>query len=678
MHAPFSRVPLLPILTAFIVGIIIAQFELSIIWAIIPIAFASIIYFRHYKATSLILFALTLGFIDGTINHPNPISPSFSQHKAFYKGIVTDVKEHESSTAVTIKINAIGATLNELDKCQEIKCLVTIPATATDIYPYDCITFYSSLSAPKNQIAPDAFDYAKFLHHKGIVATTIVRPDDIIIVGHQPSILSDIEDLKAQCTQYLYNSNLSEHTAKFLNATIAGDASSITDDQRISYSTAGIAHILALSGLHVGIITIVISLFLSPLYLIQRNTLRLIITIVLLWFYAIMTGLSPSVTRAVIMATIYFGSLILQRYHSSLNAVSFAALAILIVNPLQLFDVGFQLSFIAVVSILLFANRLNPINRRRHNFLYILFSIFTVSAAAMLGTGIIATYYFHNIPIYFLLGNVLSSILLPPLIGGGIILILLQSIGISTDWLCSILDFLYLGLDFIISKTNALPGAKIDQVYFPAWIMFPYFCAIVALFLALTKRRIVYLASALVLFIASVSLSHLLKPIYSDDEFFIPQDSYYTNIIYRHQKSAFLITTAPKQDQEAMLDLCQRRHRDFLGRRSCFELQLVADSDSIFNLVRHKNQITIGHTNIIFIKSLNNIDSVERHINYAIICRGYKADISSIINKISVDTILLSNDLHPRRHNRFAEECNHYKIPFRSLKEPKAFHVTQP
>lgn len=678
MYAPFSRVPLLPILIAFIVGIIIAQHEFSIVWAIIPIALAAVIYFRRYIITSLILIALALGFIDGTINYPKPISPSLSQYKAYYQGKIIEINESESSTSAIININAIGSSPKELTKCNEMKCMVIIPSTAMNIQPSDQICFYAILSSPKNQNAPDSFDYATHLHRKGIVATTIVRPDDIINTEYQPTIFSIIENLRFLCSLYLYNSNLSEGSAQFLNTTITGDTSSITDTQRLSYSTAGIAHILALSGLHVGIITLVINLLLFPLFLMQKNKIRILITIILLWFYAIMTGLSPSVTRAVIMATLYFGALIFQRHHSSLNAMCFAALAILIINPLQLFDVGFQLSFVAVTCILIFANRLNPINRRRHNLLHLLVSIFTVSIAAMLGTGIIATYYFHNIPIYFLLGNALSSFLLPPLIGGGVILILLQSIGIPVDWLCPLIDGLYICLDFITTQINALPGATINQVYFPYWIMYPYFLSIVALYLALTKQRIVYIASAVVLFATSVTLSYLQKTNYPDDEFFIPQDTYYTNIIYRHKTSAMLVTTAPEQDKGAMLSLCQRRHRDFLGRRSCSNLQLVSENDTIFNLIRHNNMLTIGNTNLILIESPDDIMHINRHINYAIICRGYKSDISFISNKISVDTILLSYDLHPKRHNRFANECTLSKIPFRSLKESKSFHIIQP
>lgn len=607
---------------------------------------------------------------------------SYLQHELCYKGEVIDIKEQETSTAIIVKIDSINSypsTSKDFSNCQGFKCLISVPATSLNIVPYDYIQFHTTLSSPQNQNTPDAFDYVSYLHRKGIVATSVVRPEDISVIGHRHSIFEAIEKQKYVYTHILYNSNLSEDTARFLNATIIGDASSISEEQRLTYGTAGIAHILALSGLHVGIISIVISLFLFPLYFMRKHVMRLIITIGLLWLYAISTGLSPSVTRAVIMASVYFGAFIFQRHHSSLNAVCFAALIILIADPMQLFDVGFQLSFIAVTFILLFANRLNPINRRRSPKLYAITSFFTVSTAAMLGTGIIAAYYFHRIPVYFLLGNVLASILLPPLIGGGVLLILLQSLSIPTDWLCQFIDIMYIGLDFVTTQINSFPGASIDYIYFPAWIILPYFCAIVALFLALFKRKAIYFVFALILLANTIILSYIFKPSYSDDEFFIPQDTYYTNIIYRHHKSAYLITTAPEHDAEAIRTLCQRRHRDFLWRRSCSDLQLIAQTDTIYDLIRYGNILTIGRTGIIIIKSQNDIpDSLNRPVDYALICRGFRASISHITNRISVDSILLSNDLHPRRHNRYIDECTRSGIPYRSLKEPKAFHIIQP
>lgn len=675
MRAPLSHSPLLPILLSFIIGILVTQLDIPILWSIAPIIIGIFLYLSKRPFLAIILLVFSLGIVDADINKAD--NQNIPSQQLYYQAEVINANEKESSTALIVSITNIGISPDSTAKCRPIKCLLSIPATSLDIYPNDIISFITTLEAPHNDISPDAFDYANYLYNNGISATTLVAPEDISVIGHRHSIFGGIRQFSYDITSLIHNSNLDEQTAYFLNATIVGDASAITQEQRLEYSSVGIAHILALSGLHVGIIIIVINILLAPLYFTRKRKICYIITIVLLWLYAILTGMSPSVTRAVIMATLYLGSIILQRHHSSLNALCFAALAILVVSPFEIFDVGFQLSFIAVATILLFTNKFNPINPRRR-ILYNITGMLVVSVAAMLGTGIVAAYYFHNFPIYFLVGNVAASLFLPPLIGGGIFLIILQSLNVPTDWLCCLLDWLYSLLNFVTNTVNSLPGASINNIYFPSWVMGPYFIAISSLLVALHKRRLVYTLASITLLIFCVVLSWLMKPIYPTIEFFIPQDTYFTNIIYRDSTSAYLITTAPHQDANAMLTRCQFRHRDFLGKRDCGELKLLPDTIELLHLIRAGNKLTIGNTNIVIIKNTTDVYPINKHSDYTLVCRGYRGNIIDIVDAIPTDTILLSNDLHPRRHDQYADECINLKQPYRSLKTPKVFHITQP
>ena len=155
---------------------------------------------------------------------------------------------------------------------------------------------------------------------------------------------------------------------------LLGDKSYMPDETRQIFSNAGIAHILALSGLHVGIIIVLISSILFPLgFFIPRKIIYLI-TIVFLWIFAFITGMSASVVRASIMATFYLSAKILERQNDSINALLGAITLILIVNPSALYDVGLQLSALTVTSIILFSEKLNFIDRYKHPRLYHIFS----------------------------------------------------------------------------------------------------------------------------------------------------------------------------------------------------------------------------------------------------------------------------------------------------------------
>ena len=218
--------------------------------------------------------------------------------------------------------------------------------------------------------------------------------------------------------ELLLRSSLSSAACEFLTATLTGDTSILTEDTRHLFSSAGIAHILALSGLHVGILVAVIAIALFPLYALRLRRTRLLLTIILLWGYAVFTGLSPSVARAVIMATALSGGLILQRRYFGINGLLLAACVIIISSPLQLYQPGFQMSFISVASILAISPLINRIDRKRR-LLFAISSMAGVSIAATVGTGIVSAYYFHTFPLLFLIANIPVLAIMPFIMGAG-------------------------------------------------------------------------------------------------------------------------------------------------------------------------------------------------------------------------------------------------------------------
>ena len=224
----------------------------------------------------------------------------------------------------------------------------------------------------------------------------------------------------------LKRSRLDDRTCGFLIATLTGDSDILDTDTRRLYSSAGTAHILALSGLHVGIIIIAIYIVLFPLYLLRLRGTLYIISILILWGYAIITGLSASVTRAVIMATVVTGGILLQRRYSSFNALLLAAIIIMAFDRRALFQPGFQLSFCAVAVIILLTPLLLTRKRRGNRIMYYLLAMLTTTLTATAGTAIISAFHFHSLPVYFILANIPSLLVLPIILSGGLLLSLIH------------------------------------------------------------------------------------------------------------------------------------------------------------------------------------------------------------------------------------------------------------
>ncbi|MDE7407828.1 MAG: ComEC/Rec2 family competence protein, partial [Muribaculaceae bacterium] len=238
---------------------------------------------------------------------------------------------------------------------------------------------------------PDEYDYASNLKRRGITATCIVSPNKINICRRENGVCSWLDDRRNNISDLLMNSAaLNDEASALTVAILTGNDDYISDKWRGALSEAGIAHILALSGVHVAIIAWVTAIVLFPLTIMQLNKLRLIITILVLWSFAILTGLSDSVMRATIMTTIVLVALLLQRRTSVYNTLAFALLVILFVSPTSLYSIGFQLTFAAVLAIV----SINPIlcgkiDRRKHPYLFKIVVALATPVSAVIGTGII-------------------------------------------------------------------------------------------------------------------------------------------------------------------------------------------------------------------------------------------------------------------------------------------------
>ncbi len=280
-------------------------------------------------------------------------------------------------------------------------------------------------------------------------------------VGRNLRVLGPASGFHAACRRLastlrmrLLSADISAETFAMVNAMLLGNTDNLPPAMRRDFAAAGVAHILALSGTHVAAIGLLAALICWPLYVARRARSRLLFIALLLWGYACLTGLMPSVVRAVAMFSVYALGRMMQWRTQPINTLLVAAFAILIVSPLSLSSVSFQLSFAAVAGILIFNPLYNPISRRRHPWLYRLCSYLAVSLAAMTFTGVISAYYFNAYPPYFLLANILVLPLVPPLIFAGVLSICLP----HSVVVCAVTDAIARLIMALANYVASLPG----------------------------------------------------------------------------------------------------------------------------------------------------------------------------------------------------------------------------
>ncbi|MGL4851116.1 MAG: ComEC/Rec2 family competence protein [Phocaeicola sp.] len=291
----------------------------------------------------------------------------------------------------------------------------------------DELLFYTTIRTPRNAGNPDEFDYARYLFLRGVTGTAWVEEGFWQRCESQNSLTLKQQALRVRRKIVnTYDSwGVTEENLAVLSALTVGEKEDLSQETRNDYALAGLSHLLALSGLHVGIIWGCIAFLFRWLARgLGMRLIRCLLVVSALWLFAFVGGLTPSLIRAVIMCTLLEISLLRNGKVHSMHTLALAAWMMLLYNPFYLFDVGFQLSFVAVLSILLFAPHINAFLNTPYRWLRYLTQVVSVSVAAQVGTAPLTLYYFSLFPSYFLLSNLAVLFLLPFLLFGTLLALL--------------------------------------------------------------------------------------------------------------------------------------------------------------------------------------------------------------------------------------------------------------
>lgn len=270
-------------------------------------------------------------------------------------------------------------------------------------------------------------------------------------------------ELRNQLVSTLSDKGLEHQELAIVSAMTLGDKSLIDKDLRSDYSRAGASHVLALSGLHLGIIYFVFSFMTARWRRRYHHWSRPVVEgliLITIWSYVVLVGMSPSVVRAAIMMTVYSLLSLQNRNRSSLNALAFTAIIMLVADPMILFNISFQLSFVAVAFILLYQGRIySLIPSSSHPIVKWCWRLLSVSLAAQLGVAPLTAYYFHQVSSYFLLSCLVVMVFTPLIIYLSLLFFLLMWLPVVQSWLVVPLSWLVHIQNTCLQGVSSLPGS---------------------------------------------------------------------------------------------------------------------------------------------------------------------------------------------------------------------------
>jgi competence protein ComEC len=422
------------------------------------------------KGVVLGLALMFTGALVTTVHYPRQ-KLNMNPVKGTFLGVVnSQPAETEKTVKVKVKL------LKEVDSST-----IVLPANVLLYFEKDTINrlrygdevlFAATLKVPDKPANPEEFDYGVFLKVRGIAFVGFVPGGSFRIVGNNPPsrLVGFAIRLRQKILKSLRANGLSGNEYAVAAAIVLGYDEVMDDAIRQNYQRAGAMHVLCVSGLHVGVIYLVMMTLLQFLNTSKRRKiLKAVLLLLSVWMYALLTGLAPSVMRATVMISFIIVGNEVERDKDAYNTLAMSALFLLLYNPGFLFDVGFQLSYAAVLGIVTFYRPVYRLLYFKNGLLNKAWAATAVSVAAQLGAFPVAAHYFHFLPTWFLVSNLIVMLLSTVIISTGLLFIVVSSIPLVSGWVALVLSGLIYLMNYLIEWVGKLPWSGVDDIYFP-WV----------------------------------------------------------------------------------------------------------------------------------------------------------------------------------------------------------------
>ncbi len=404
---------------------------------------------KHYSQHTLFgllifITTISIGVLTVNINNQLNFKNHFSKHKTI---------NNDSLYEINFRIREVLKSGNYYNKyvidILEInaetvsgKSLLNVEKDSTlyNLEVDDILITTSNFIALNSPLNPYQFDYGKYLQKKHIYRQlTITNTELLKIQSKKHTLFGHASQLRDRVNRNLEQYNFKKDELGIINALLLGQRQDISKDIYDSYAQAGVIHILAVSGLHVGIILLLLNFLFKPIERIKYGKhIKILLIVTLLWSFAIVAGLSASVTRAVTMFSIVAIGMNLKRPTNIFNTLAISMFFILLFKPNFLFDVGFQLSYLAVFAIVSIQPLFYRLWKPKLKIIDYLWQIFTVTLAAQFGVIPVSLFYFHQFPGLFFVSNLVIIPILGFILGFGILIIILALLNMLPSLLANL------------------------------------------------------------------------------------------------------------------------------------------------------------------------------------------------------------------------------------------------
>ncbi len=613
------------------------------------------------KSKSSIYFGLcagittiAIGALSFTISQPKNWNTHYTNtnkidEKVWHLKITEVLKPNNFSKRYFAKIMSSNTT-------GEIVLNVVRDSNTNSFNVDDEIIGYKKLSAIKAPLNLHQFNHKNYLENLGVYHQINLTSDEFVSVKKSPStIYGFVAKIRNHIITKLKKAKFGKEELAIVQALLLGQRNDISKATYNNYKNAGAVHILALSGLHIGILLLLLEYLLKPLTLLPKgNTIRLITITVLLWSFALLAGFSASIIRAVTMFSFLAYARYLNRPSNTFNVLALSLFFTLLFNPKLLYQVGFQMSYAAVFAIVWIHPLLQNLWSPKHLILRKTWQLLSVSTAAQLGVLPISLFYFHQFPSLFFISNLIIVPFLGILLGLGIGIIILATLNILPEQLVLAYNYAIKTMNTAVAVISEQERFIFKNIAFDHVQLILSYSIIVLLIVSLQKKTF---KTVILLLLCVLGFQFWL--IYSDyqakekDIVIIAHQNKNSVLLHQSNGRLFIHTTDKKQNS------------NFIQNYQ------IAERVSSLKFLKLKNSYSINTNN------LQIIDSIGIYANkngVLLLTQSPKINLDQLIDSINPQTIIADGSNYTSYVDRWKATCLKRKLPFHYTGEKGAYY----
>jgi len=604
----------------------------------------------------------------------------------FTAQVIETVDEKEKSFKTIVKlISSLDSTDNK-----ELKGNVLIyfqkDEIASALKYGDIIICQSKINEITNQRNPHEFDFKQYLEDRNIGIQTYLQSGKWKIIGNsKPNIIKYYAiESRTKLLNIYKKYNIKDKEFAVLAALTLGYTNDLDFETKQAFSTTGAMHILSVSGLHVAVVFMILNYL---LFFMDKNKrlkiLKFIIIILSLWAFAYISGFAASVKRSAIMLSLVLVGDIFNKEKNIYNTISFSAFVLLLFNPFVIRDVGFQLSYLAVVSIIYFQPKISKLIYVKNFFGKQLWDLLSVSLAAQLGTLPISFYYFHQFPNYFFITNILAVPLSTLILYLAVGLLIISFINPVAKIVAFALNYSTKFFNFIIDFIDKMPYSVTKNIYVDFMQMLILYLLMVTINLFLINKQKKYMFASIafiIIFFITFSTQNLQTLKNNSLIVYNVKNCSAINII--NSKSNYLLTDTLLQNNEKILNYALNNNW-IANKITDYEIYNI-DSIIKYQTLKSKNSFVTQNNEffnfcdkkILIMRDkvmAENISDKIIDLDYIILSHNIYISIDDLIKNFTFKQIIFDSSNKLIRIERWTEECQKLGINYYSVPDSGAF-----